>query len=74
MVNQFGKYTSTVTLGSGAGLTTSSITITSYIRSAGVNTSITSGILNLATSDAGKTWICTTSTNLLAKYVPASCR
>jgi len=74
MVNQSGKYTSTVTLGSGAGETTTSITITAHIRSAGVNTSITSGVLNLTTSDAGKTWTCATSSNLLGKYVPASCR
>jgi FlaG/FlaF family flagellin (archaellin) len=63
-----------VTIGSGSGQTTTSITVTAKIKSAGVNTSITSGLLNLATSDGGKTWTCTTSTDLLGKYVPASCR
>jgi type IV pilus assembly protein PilA len=74
MGNMSGKYTSTVTLGAGAGATTTSITVTAKIKSATVNTGITSGELNLTTLDGGKTWNCTTSTNLLGKYVPASCR
>ena len=74
LVNQDGKYTSTTTLGSGAGQSTTSITVTAHIKSAGVNTSITSGQLRLATSDGGRTWNCTTGANLLSKYVPASCR
>ena len=74
MGNQAGKYTSTVTLGSGAGATTTSITVTARIKDATVNTSITGGELNLTTTDGGKTWTCATSTNLLGKYVPASCR
>jgi type IV pilus assembly protein PilA len=74
LVNQNGKYTSTTTLGSGAGESTSSITVTAHIKSSGVNTSITSGQLKLATSDGGKTWNCTTGSNLQARYVPAACR
>ena len=74
MVNLSGKYTSTVTLGSGAGQTTTSITITALIKDSGVNTSITGGLLNITTSDGGKTWACTTATGLLSKYVPAACR
>ena len=74
LVNQSGKYTSTVTFGSGAGQTTTSITITALIKDSGVNTSITGGLLNITTSDGGKTWACTTGTNLLGKYVPSSCR
>ena len=74
LVNQSGKYTSTTTLGSGAGQTTTSITVTALIKTAGVNVNITSGMLNLTTSDGGKTWICTTGTNLQSKYVPSACR
>jgi len=74
MGNRSGKYTSTVSLGAGAGLTTTSITVTAKIKTTGVNTGITSGLLNLATSDGGKTWLCTTGTGLSGKYVPASCR
>jgi len=74
MGNQSGKYTSTVTLSAGAGATTPSITVTARIKTTGVNTSITSGLLNLDTTDGGKTWTCTTGTGLQGKYVPASCR
>ena len=74
MGNQSGKYTSTVTLSAGAGLTTPSITVEARIKTTGVNTSITSGLLHLDTTDGGKTWTCTTAGTLLGKYVPASCR
>jgi type IV pilus assembly protein PilA len=74
MGNQQGKYTSTVSFGAGSGQTTTSITVTAKIKTATVNTGITSGMLNLTTSDGGKTWTCTTGTNLLGKYVPSSCR
>jgi len=74
MGNLSGKYTSTITLMGGAGATTTSITIEARIKSATVNTGITGGILALSTADGGKTWTCQTSTNLSAKYVPASCR
>ena len=74
MGNLSGKYTSTITLMGGAGATTTSITIEARIKSATVNTGITGGMLALSTDDGGKTWTCQTSTNLSAKYVPASCR
>ena len=74
MVNQSGKYTSTVTLTAGAGLTTASITVEARIKNAGVNSSITGGLLHLDTTDNGRTWGCTTAGTLLGKYVPASCR
>ncbi len=74
MGNMSGKYTSTVTFGAGVNATTTSITETAKIKSSGVNTGITSGLLNLATSDGGKTWTCTTGSDLLGKYVPSSCR
>ena len=74
MGNQQGKYTSTVTLSANAGATTTSITVEARIKGTGVNTGITAGLLHLDTTDGGKTWSCTTSTGLLAKYVPASCR
>ena len=74
MGNVAGKYTSTVTLSAGANTTTPSITVQARIKDATVNTGITQGLLHLQTSDGGKTWQCSTSTNLLGKYVPASCR
>ena len=74
MGNVAGKYTSTVTLSAGATTTTPSITVEARVKTTGVNTSITSGLLNLNTTDGGKTWACTTAGTLLGKYVPASCR
>jgi len=74
MGNLTGKYTSTITLMNGAGTTNTSITIEARIKSTTVNTAITGGLLSLRTADGGKTWTCATSTDLLAKYVPASCR
>src|SRR4030095_1471818 len=43
MGNMAGKYTSTVTFGTGVNATTTSITVTARIKTAGVNTGITSG-------------------------------
>ena len=74
MVNQSGKYTSTVTLTAGAGLTTPSITVEARIKDSGVNVGITGGLLHVASTDNGKTWTCTTAGTLLGKYVPAACR
>ena len=56
MGNRAGKYTSTVSFGQGSGATTTSITVTAKIKTATVNTSITSGQLNLTTLDGGKTY------------------
>ena len=74
MVNQSGRYTSTVTLSAGAGLTTPSITVEARIKDTGVNISITGGLLQVGSDDSGKTWSCVTAGTLLSKYVPASCR
>ena len=74
MGNIAGKYTSEITLGANAATTNLAITITAKIKSANVNSAIASGLLTLTTTDGGKIWTCATSTGLLAKYVPASCR
>ena len=74
MGNVAGKYTSTVTISVGSGLTTSTATLTARIKDTGVNSAITGGLLNLTSADAGKTWTCTTGAGLAGKYVPSSCR
>ena len=74
MGNVAGKYTSTVTISVGSGVTTSTATLTARIKDAGVNSAITGGLLNLSSNDSGKTWTCTTGTGLAGKYVPSSCR
>ena len=74
MGNIAGKYTSTVTISVGSGLTTSTATLTARIKNTGVNSAITGGELNLTSADSGKTWNCTTAGTLAGKYVPSSCR
>ena len=74
MGNVAGKYTSAVTISVNAGTTNLPATLEARIKNAGVNSSITGGILNLSTADGGKTWTCTTGANLAGKYVPSSCR
>ena len=74
MGNVSGKYTSAITISAGSGTTTPAATLTARLKSAGVNTAITGGELHLSTADGGKTWTCTTGTNLAARYVPSSCR
>jgi len=74
MGNLSGKYTSRITISAGAGLTTLSATIQAKIRTTGVNSAITGGLLLLSTADGGKNWTCTTGAGLSAKYVPSSCR
>jgi hypothetical protein len=74
MGNVSGKYTSKITISTGAGLTTTTAVITAEIRTTGVNSAITGGLLTLTTSDAGKNWTCATGAGLAAKYVPSSCR
>src|SRR5688500_2298242 len=51
MGNLAGKYTSTITLAGGAGLTTTSITVEARIKDTTVNTGITAGLLALQTQD-----------------------
>ena len=72
--NLSGKYTSNITISVGAGLTQQNATLTAEIRTTGVNSAITGGLLTLSTGDAGKNWTCATGAGLLAKYVPSSCR
>jgi type IV pilus assembly protein PilA len=74
MGNVAGKYTSTVTISVGAGLTTPTATLQARIKNLTVNSAITGGLLQLTTNDAGKTWACATAGTLAGKYVPSSCR
>jgi hypothetical protein len=74
MGNVAGKYTSTVTISVGAGLTTPTATLEARIKNLTVNSAITGGLLQLTTNDTGKTWSCATGGTLAGKYVPSSCR
>jgi type IV pilus assembly protein PilA len=66
-----GKYTSAITITSGGG-TTNPLVVTAKLMDSGINTAITQGTLELATTD-GKTWSCTGG-NIALKYRPSSCR
>jgi type IV pilus assembly protein PilA len=68
-----GKYTSSIAITAGAGLTTTSLDVTATMFSTGVNSNVAGGTLILATTDGGKTWTCSGGT-LSSKFRPASCR
>ncbi|MEW6689378.1 MAG: pilin [Pseudomonadota bacterium] len=67
-----GKYTATVAV-TGDG---TAITITSTMKSSGVNAAVTSGTVAMVSADNARTWTCTAgSTNPIAgKYLPGACR
>ena len=75
MGNVSGKYTSAITITSGAGATTT-IILTARMKDASINTSITGKTLTLHSAD-GKTWTCSANSQggtISAQFVPASCR
>ncbi len=66
-----GKYVSNITITAGAG-SSGQLTMTATLKSAGVNTAIQSGTLNLTSTD-GKLWDCTGG-SIGSKYRPSACR
>jgi type IV pilus assembly protein PilA len=66
-----GKYVSNITITSGA-TATSLLTLTTTMKSSGVNANITDKTLQLTSAD-GKQWGCTGG-NIDAKYRPSACR
>ena len=66
-----GKYVSNITITSGA-TATSLLTLTTTMKSSGVNANITDKTLQLTTAE-GKQWTCTAGT-IDAKYRPSACR
>ena len=71
MGNLAGKYVCTITLGGATG-TTGTLSVEARLKSAAVNSAITSATLIYTSADA-KQWSCT-SGDLLPKFRPASCR
>jgi type IV pilus assembly protein PilA len=67
-----GKFVSAITITTGAG-TTGDLVVEARVKSAGVNSNITGGTLQLSTTDGGKTWSCTGG-DISSKFRPASCR
>jgi hypothetical protein len=71
MGNTTGKYTDSITLAGGTGLTTT-IQIIGTMRTANVNSQISAGTLIVSSLD-GRQWSCTGG-NLGIKFRPAACR
>ena len=75
MGNVSGKYTSAITITSGAAATTT-LVLTARMKDADINIGITGKTLTLHTAD-GKTWTCSANSQggtISAQFVPASCR
>ena len=77
MGNQYGKYTSVVTMT--VGMTTSALTATlqALMKVAGTNKNIQGKTLQLSTGDGAKTWACTVGAAVTAigtKFVPGACK
>ena len=75
-----GKYTGSIAVSPAAGTaiaTNTAITLQATMASANVNAAITTGTVGMISTDAAKTWNCTsagTVNPLLAKYLPGACR
>lgn len=77
-----GRYVTSMTISSGAGLTQQAVIITATFRGVSVNTNIANSVYGLGSSDGGRTWACGESTagpqaatnNLDSKYLPGACK
>jgi type IV pilus assembly protein PilA len=68
-----GKYTSIVSLTSGAGSSVVTATLTATMKSTGVNKQIKSKTLTLTTTNGGQAWACASGT-IDNKYLPGACK
>ncbi len=73
MGNATGKYTASISITSGANMTSLSMQLTGTMKSANVSKGVAGSTMILQTSDGGKNWLCSAG-NIAAKYRPASCR
>jgi type IV pilus assembly protein PilA len=78
MGNTTGKYTATIDIaGAPDNTAPGAITLQATMKASGINANITSGTVELNTTDGGKNWTCTRGggANAIAdKYLPAACR
>jgi type IV pilus assembly protein PilA len=72
MGNTSGKYTSAITITTGAGIS-GALVLTARMNAAGVNTQIQSKTVTLGSTDGGKTWSCLPG-DVSAQFLPAACR
>lgn len=71
--NTLGTYVGTMYIQTGAGAATQSATIRAQFRSTGVNADISSGTLDMLTTDGGNRWTCT-NPSFDNNLVPSACR
>ena len=68
-----GKYTGGIALTAEA--TSTSITLQATMRTTGVNTAITGGVVTMVSADGARSWNCTAGTGgMSGKYLPGACR
>ncbi len=73
MGNTTGKYTASISITSGANMTSLSMQLTGTMKTANVSKGVAGSTMVLQTADGGKNWLCSGGT-ISAKYRPASCR
>ena len=75
-----GKYTASIAISPTAGTvlaTNGAVSIQATMLTVGVNSAIAAGTVSMISTDAAKTWNCTstgTTSPLVAKYLPGACR
>jgi len=77
MGNTTGKYTLSIDItGTSVSAAPGQITLQATMRPSGINSNITSGTVQLNTTDGGKNWSCTGagSSAIQARFLPAACR
>lgn len=73
MGNTRGKYTSVVTILTGANTTATAMSLQATMRTAGVNKNIQGKTLLLTTANGGMRWGCKAG-NIQTKYLPGACK
>ena len=77
MGNLKGKYTSNITITSGAAATTQSMSLTATLRGVGVNKQVAGSTVSVTTADGGKGWGCkggVAGSAVNSKYLPGACK
>ncbi len=78
MGNTAGKYTASISIGTGSGLTTSTLMLVAQMKTQGLNSALFGKSVALETTDGGKIWNCKTTnaaaTVIDSKHVPSNCR
>ena len=76
MGNVKGKYTSIITILTGASLSQQGMTLMGPMKASGVNKQVSGSTIMISTADGGKIWACKagTGTPVNTKYLPGACK